>query len=648
MPLLSTFGAASARSFGGIGAAAAGAGLDVDEVFSTYLYDGTGTGSNLTVTNNIDLSTEGGLVWVKRRDASASNSLFDTVRGQNIIESNSSGGQDAFSAYGGSASASYNTNGFGINGTGASNLNSSSGEYVSWTFRKSPKFFDIVTYSGTGSYQGNIAHNLGTSPGMIIVKRTDSSSQWVVWHRNTDPKNLQLNGTAAASTDYAIQDVTSTKFGVTNYTTLKASESGASYVAYLFAHNNSNGEFGPGSDQDIIKCGSYTGNQSTQDINLGFEPQWIMIKASSTSGTWYMWDNMRGVVTGGDDWYLRANDNSDESDANNIKFNSTGFSLENATVNANAETYIYMAIRRGPLAAPTDATKVFAVDAENSSAPYYTSNFPVDMGIRTATDGSGKFISARITGTNDLRTDRTNTQDSSSGTKWDYMDGYRSSAEGNTFLAWMWKRAPGYFDVVAYTGDGGASTLQNHNLGVVPEMIWIKGRDSTGNWGAYHKVLPSLSKQLYLNLDGSYTTGYGSHIPPTATQFCVGGNAVMGGTNNTNASNGQYIAYLFATAPGVSKVGSFTQGSSSQTIDCGFSSGARFVLIKRTDGTNNWLVFDSVRGIVSGNDPFLKLDNTNAEETNDDIIDSHSSGFIVNTVTDWTENGQSFIFYAIA
>jgi hypothetical protein len=63
MPLLSTFGAASARSFGGIGAAAAGAGLDIDEAFSTYLYDGNG--STQTITNGIDLSGEGGLVWIK-------------------------------------------------------------------------------------------------------------------------------------------------------------------------------------------------------------------------------------------------------------------------------------------------------------------------------------------------------------------------------------------------------------------------------------------------------------------------------------------------------------------------------------------------------------------------------------------------------
>ena len=80
MPLLSTFGAASARSFGGIGAAAAGAGLDVDEVFSTFVDDATGSGS-LTINNGIDLSGEGGIVWNKSRNGTANHFIFDPALG---------------------------------------------------------------------------------------------------------------------------------------------------------------------------------------------------------------------------------------------------------------------------------------------------------------------------------------------------------------------------------------------------------------------------------------------------------------------------------------------------------------------------------------------------------------------------------------
>ena len=96
--------------------------------------------------------------------------------------------------------------------------------------------------------------------------------------------------------------------------------------------------------------------------------------------------------------------------------------------------------------------------------------------------------------------------------------------------------------------------------------------------------------------------------------------------------------------------GSYTGNGSSQTIDCGFTTGARFILIKRTDSTGDWYVWDTARGIVTGNDPHLSLNTTVAEVTTDDSIDPDSSGFIVNQVGDTNINvsSASYIFYAIA
>jgi hypothetical protein len=74
------------------------------------------------------------------------------------------------------------------------------------------------------------------------------------------------------------------------------------------------------------------------------------------------------------------------------------------------------------------------------------------------------------------------------------------------------------------------------------------------------------------------------------------------------------------------------------------------VLIRRTDAGGQWFIFDSERGIVSGNDPFLRLNNTGNEETAYDIIDPISSGFSLTSNNDWETNisGGSYIFYAIA
>ncbi|MEK7118517.1 MAG: hypothetical protein AAB869_02795, partial [Patescibacteria group bacterium] len=116
----------------------------------------------------------------------------------------------------------------------------------------------------------------------------------------------------------------------------------------------------------------------------------------------------------------------------------------------------------------------------------------------------------------------------------------------------------------------------------------------------------------------------------------------------TNAAT--YVAYLFATKAGVSKVGSYTGNGSTQTINAAFTSSARYVLIKRTDVAGDWFVWDSVRGIVAANDPHLSLNTTVAEVTTDDSIDPDNSGFIVNQLaaTDINVSAATYIFLALS
>ena len=91
-------------------------------------------------------------------------------------------------------------------------------------------------------------------------------------------------------------------------------------------------------------------------------------------------------------------------------------------------------------------------------------------------------------------------------------------------------------------------------------------------------------------------------------------------------------------------MGSVTHSSGSTTnVDCGFSSGARFVLVKST-AVGYWRVWDSVRGIVAGNDPYIHLNDTSAEVTNGDLIDPYSGGFAL-APSFYTD---TYIFYAIA
>jgi hypothetical protein len=200
------------------------------------------------------------------------------------------------------------------------------------------------------------------------------------------------------------------------------------------------------------------------------------------------------------------------------------------------------------------------------------------------------------------------------------------------------------FDVVCYTGTGVARTV-NHNLGVVPELMIVKRRiGGTSGWYVYHSFLGN-AQDIGLNLNnGAGLSGLWNSTSPTASVFSIGT------TFHVNESSSTYVAYLFATLPGISKVGSYTGNGSTQTINCGFSTGSRFVLVKRTDSTGDWYVWDTTRGIVAANDPHLSLNTNSVEVTTDDSIDPDNSGFIVNqnTATNINVSTATYIFLAIA
>ena len=647
---------------------AGGAGLDVAEVFSTYLYEGTGTNAAqtfITVNNGIDLSGEGGLVWVKARTnpgTNSNNSYYSSGAGAHMITDSENGLTKQLSANNttaginfGAAGPVFNNSGFVIGYNGYTDYNYDGYKYTSFSFRQAENFFDIVTYTGTGSYQGSIAHNLGSSPGMIVVKRTDSSGNWVVWHRSSNPKNLQLNSSSAATTEYAIQDVTSTSFGVTNYTTLKASESGATYVAYLFAHNDGDGEFGPDGNADIIKCGSASATGLTT-VNLGFEPQFVLIKSSSIANSWNIFDSMRGLTADSGPQILHPNltDVEYTGSTDTCNLTSTGFTFNSSRFNGNGD-YIYMAIRAPMITEPEAATDVFAIynNSSNTTEPVFRTSpaFPVDYAwFRDAPGGTDTIKqAARLTGPVYLNSTSTAAEASLATAEFDYMNGWRSTG-GSGQYSWMWKRAKGYFDVVAYSGNSSYPRNISHSLGVVPEMMWVKTRNAADNWRVYSK---DMTVQQEMLLNGTYaassTGSWGTGGRPTDSVFITG-------SANTNYSGRDYIAYLFATLAGISKVGSYTGTGSLNNIDCGFTSGARFVIIKKTTSAGEWFVFDTTRGITTAStDGVLQLQSTSQQYTeqvfsNQDMIRPYSSGFAMATGSSnqANENSQTYIFYAIA
>ena len=629
----------------------------IEEVFSTYLY--TGNGSTQTITNGIDLSTKGGLVWIKNRTDVLSHYLWDTVRGitpssHKSLQSDTTAAQVDYSS--GFGVQSVSSTGFELGGLGTG-VNGSTKNYVSWTFRKQPKFFDIVTYTGNDTSR-SISHSLGSVPGCIIIKNVSAGGfDWVVYHRSNSATDfLKLNTTAAVATNatYFSSAPTSTVFNIGAGGLVNNGPD--TYVAYLFAHDA--GGFGLAGSDNVISCGSFS---STALNNLGWEPQFVMMKRTDSTSGWFMFDNMRGLTakTGftNSSQYLYANTSDAETDITGaIGLDPLGFS------SGQSGTYIYIAIRRGPMKVPTVGTSVFSPNKTNaSSGTIVTTNVNSDLFVIKYLDGvdiprwhdrlrgyanavgnaspllRSSGSDAEVSGATGAIAAVTNTGFTVTGT----LGGLNS-------IYYSFRRAPGFFDEVCYTGNGASGRTIAHNLGVAPEMMILKSRSDSGTnyqWFVYHKDIPPTPYATNLVLNGTSAAYAWSEIIKTPTTTTFGINDSFG-----NLSAGTYVAYLFATCAGVSKVGSYTGNGSSQTIACGFAAGSRFVMIKRTDSTGDWYVWDSARGIIAGNDPHLSLNTTAAEVTTDDSVDTDNSGFIVNQVaaTNVNVTSATYIFLAIA
>jgi hypothetical protein len=296
---------------------------------------------------------------------------------------------------------------------------------------------------------------------------------------------------------------------------------------------------------------------------------------------------------------------------------------------------------------PTSGTSVFSPITAASDPTNVSVGFPTDLFLANNRAGSNKYALSRLTGGPQyLTVNTTAAEQTYAGTLFDLQNNFTSAVlyGATNTISYMFRRAPSFFDEVCYTGNDTLRTI-NHNLGVVPEMMIIKCRDSALDWAVYHTGIGN-TKYIFLNSTAASVTAssYWNDTSPTASVFTVNT------SNKVNSSPSPYVAYLFATCAGVSKVGSYTGTGALQTVNCGFTAGARFVLIKRTDSTGDWYVWDSARGIIAGNDPYLLLNSTAAEVTSTDYIDTYSAGFEISSTAPAAINasGGTFIFLAIA
>ena len=302
------------------------------------------------------------LLWTKQRSNAYQHFLgFNDGTGNRFLASDSTNKatSDPFSDYT-SSGVYYSQPISGISTPGDT--------YVAWNFRGAPKFFDIVTYEGFGSSQ-TISHELGSEPGMIIVKNLDKSQNWYVYHKentwasgvenNTPAQNylvLSTNGRSESSGGLGWEP-TSTTFNAWGNIGLNDPDE---YVAYLFADT-------PG----LIKCGSYDGTangSAPHTENCGFKPGWVLIKNTISSTDWVIYDTQR--QSSGENARLYPNNSEGESPYNNFTFTDTGFTVAWGDFGTNAgvsEEYIYVAIAEDASAGQFMPTGVLTEDADKTN-----------------------------------------------------------------------------------------------------------------------------------------------------------------------------------------------------------------------------------------------------------------------------------------
>ena len=330
----------------------------------TYTGNGTAIGSGgqaITLDGDEDMQPD--WVWIKDRSDSDRPRMFDVIRGvtKELDTSDTTGettlteglttfGSDGFTV-GNHEGVNSNTDSFvawcwKAGGSGSSNTDGSINTIK--TSANTTSGFSINTFTGTQQV-GTIGHGLGSAPGVMIVKNTaDSSDAWYVYHQGlaSDPETdyIILN-TTAAKVDYNTpwNDTAPTSSVFTVGADGGNNESGSTMAAYCFAEK-----------QGFSKFGSYTGNGSSSAnsgpfVYLGFKPSLVIVKNTSGTEGWQIWDNKRSSFNGQGS-NISPNSANAESTGVRVHFFSNGFQLvsSGADQNTDGNVFIYMAFAEAP------------------------------------------------------------------------------------------------------------------------------------------------------------------------------------------------------------------------------------------------------------------------------------------------------------
>ena len=233
---------------------------------------------------------------------------------------------------------------------------------------------------------------------------------------------------------------------------------------------------------------------------------------------------------------------------------------------------------------------------------------------------------------------------------------------GSTYVSWVWKAAG---EVPSLNTDGSITSIVNvnqnsgfsiikynmnltsgtftigHGLSSAPELVFFFSLDQSGSTS--NIVYPNdNSKILVLDSNGAASSGssYWNSASPTSTVINMG----TGWTSNHTYYAGDTIAYAFHSVNGFSKIGSYTGNGSAQSIT-GLGFQPNWIMIKQTNASNSWRIFDSVRGLSSPQTLFADLNAAEDSESNT-VSSFDSDGFTTGSQQGVNDNGDTYIYMA--
>tara|TARA_B100000902_G_scaffold74111_1_gene79119 strand:+ start:4981 stop:9177 length:4197 start_codon:yes stop_codon:yes gene_type:complete len=413
---------------------------------------------------------------------------------------------------------------------------------------------------------------------------------------------------------------------------------------------------------DVVSEGfnavTYSGNGGTQSISgLGFDPDFVWVKERSNTSSHILSNSVAGPTK-----LLSSNTtDSEQTDANKFSsFDADGFSVgTSGAVNASGDTYVGWCWEAGgstpsqtyTVKVVSDSGNKYRFDDFGTSAvtlnlqeggtytfdqsDYSNTGHPLRFSTTSnGTHGGGSEYTTGVTttgtpGSAGAKTVITVasgaptlyyycTQHSGMGGQANTNSTHGSTNLKGSILSTVSTNTSKGFSVLTYTGTGSNATLA-HGLDAAPEMIFFK-KDAVTSWMVYNKTIGN-NRFLYLDLNNGKTgtdSTYFNDTDPTDSLI------QLGSYHRNNDSSADYLAYCWHSVSGYSSIGNYTgSGSAGKSVTTGFR--PAFVMIKRTDTTGNWEVFDDTRGLYD--DPVLYWDTVDDETSAAGRITFTSTGF---------------------